>query len=322
MSIHQDSDVVSEHQSVKELEAKEISCDPALHEKRKVWTLRKTLATLKRNAFASLFSIVFFCNSNAQTLMESSKLVTVQEGTLPVIITAPHGGRLPVPGLLAREGNGIERFATVRDERTDRLASRAAELLEELLGQRPYLVIAQFDRRYLDVNRPASEAFESPEAEPYYQAYHDAVKTACMAVREKWGRGLLLDIHGQSAVELGVYRGSQDGLTVKKLLEQFGWEAYLGSESVCGQLEQKGIPILPSLDKNDKENEEFKGGYIVKTYGSHQGTEIDAIQLEFGIRLRERENIEKTAASLASSIAAFSHKYLPLVKVQITPSER
>jgi hypothetical protein len=46
----------------------------------------------------------------------------------------------------------------------------------------------------------------------------------------------------------------------------------------------------------------YVGGYIVQTYGSHQGRGIDAIQLEIGTKLRARANLERTATDLAEPL--------------------
>ena len=85
-------------------------------------------------------------------------LVIVRKGTLPVIVSAPHGGRREVPGVPARKGTGIDQFATVRDENTDALAELFAAELEKKLGGRPGVVVARFDRRFIDANRPPDQS--------------------------------------------------------------------------------------------------------------------------------------------------------------------
>ena len=69
---------------------------------------------------------------------------------------------------------------------------------------------------------------------------------------------------------------------------------------------------MPSTKESGRE-ERYVGGYIVQTYGSHQGSGIDAIQLEIGMQLRARPNLERTAADLAEAIAVFTREYLPMV---------
>lgn len=239
-----------------------------------------------------------------------SQFLTVQRGTLPIILSAPHGGSRRLPDVPERQGVGVAKFVKARDERTAELAERLAAELERTLHGKPYLVPARFDRKYLDVNRPAESAFESDHARPYYRAYHDALTEACREVQRKWGRGLLLDIHGQAGYPDAVVRGTNDGKTVTLLRQRYGPAALTGPKSILGYLNHKGYDVLPRLDSQDGEPARYKGGYIVQTYGSHQGHGIDAIQLEFGTRYRRQKVVEQTARDLAEAITIFYREYV------------
>ena len=69
-----------------------------------------------------------------------------------------------------------------------------------------------------------------------------------------------------------------------------------------------------------KEQSGFTGGYIVQTYGSHQGFGIDAIQLEFGADYRNAEARAKTAAALADALAEYAQRYLTVDLPQRKPN--
>ncbi|MBX9627611.1 MAG: N-formylglutamate amidohydrolase [Gemmataceae bacterium] len=238
-------------------------------------------------------------------------LVLVQKGTLPVIVSAPHGGRLPIPDVPERVGAGVRLFATVRDVNTAELADRFAADLERVTGGTAWLVAARFDRKYLDVNRPPDGAYEDDRAKPVYDAYHAALAAACKAVKEKHRAGLLLDLHGQGAFPNAVCRGTRDGKTVGLLVERHGRAALTGKHGVLGRLERAGYEVLPPAGRPAaKEEPAFAGGHIVDTYGSHTGYAIDAIQVEFGSYLRDRAALSKTAADLADAVAAFHAEYL------------
>jgi N-formylglutamate amidohydrolase len=239
-------------------------------------------------------------------------LVFVQTGTLPIIVSAPHGGRAAVPGVPERLGVGVAQFATVRDTNTAELAAAFVAALEKKLDGKPWVVVARFGRKYLDANRPPAGAYEADVAKPYYAAYHDPLVAACKAVKAKHGAGLLLDIHGQGAFPDVICRGTQNGKTVKLLKERHGWPAVTGKNSVLGRLEAAGYKTLPRCDAGEeaKEDSRFNGGYIVQTYGSHTGYAIDAIQLEFGTNPRERDAYPKAADALADAVAAFHDAYL------------
>jgi len=257
-----------------------------------------------------VLALVLFAHGlgSAQQTAEPAKLLTVWAGMLPIILAAPHGGREPIPGVLPRRGNGVPQFTTERDSNTAELAEAIGSAIRRRLGARPYLVIARFERKYVDVNRPQGAAYESPEAKPYYDAYHRALGDACELVRGRWTAGLLLDIHGQGSVPDTIFRGTDNGRSVAALQRAFGHEALTGPKSIMGQLALKGYKIIPN--GGDGRERRYTGGYTTRIYGSHRGTGIDAIQLEFGRDLRARRNLDRTARDLADAVAVFAKEYV------------
>lgn len=239
-------------------------------------------------------------------------LVFVQKGTLPIIVSVPHGGQNRIPGVPKRRGVGVAKFATVCDTHTIELTRVFATELERALDGKLWLVVAAFDRKYVDVNRPPSGAYESDLAKPYYDAYHQAIVTACQAVKAKHGRGLLLDIHGQATYPGAICRGTKNGKTVQLLKERYGWPAVTGKSSVVGELERAGYPVMPKCSEgaDGKEDPQFTGEQILDAYGSHTGYAIDAIMLEIGGDFREPRAYPKTARALARAVAAFHNAYL------------
>ncbi|MGG7377516.1 hypothetical protein ACQ7B2_01530, partial [Escherichia coli] len=73
----------------------------------------------------------------------------------------------------------------VRDENTAELTEKLVAEIERLLDGKPWVVIARFERKYLDVNRAPEQGYESDKAKPYYDAYHGPLAAACKAVKEK-----------------------------------------------------------------------------------------------------------------------------------------
>jgi N-formylglutamate amidohydrolase len=230
---------------------------------------------------------------------------------LPIILSAPHGGRNPIPGVAERRGIGVTQFATGRDHNTGELTERIAVKLHESLRAKPFLVIATFERKYVDANRPSEGAYEAEKARSYYDAYHRALGEHCLEVRERWGHGLLLDIHGQNAEVDAIFRGTDNLRSVAGLERRFGKAALTGANSIMGYLERSGYRVFPANGDSQRE-QRYSGGYTTRTYGSHRGTGIDAIQLEFGTNLRSRAKLERTASDVAWAIVAFAGEYLPL----------
>jgi len=270
---------------------------------------------------ASIFRVFLFAlliavpaHAWAEQDQEFTRWLTVWAGMLPIILTVPHGGRTAFPGIAMRRGLGVPQFTTERDSNTAELAELVGTKVEALLGARPFLVVAHFERKFIDVNRAESGAFESAAAKPYYDAYHRAVEEASSRVRQRWGGGLLLDIHGQGAEADTIFRGTHNGRSIASLRRRYGVAAVTGPKSILGHLAARGYRIEPT----DGQERRYTGGYTTQTYGSHRGTEIDAIQLEFGADLRRSANLERTATDFAQAIEIFAREYLPLAT--ITPT--
>src|SRR5258705_5047198 len=153
---------------------------------------RFALQTFSFIAGLAFYQIVF-----AQDSTSAHRLLTVWAGSSPIILSAPHGGRQAIPGISSRRGIGVAQFAVERDGNTAELAEAVAGELSARLGGKPFLVVAAFERKCVDANRPAAMAFESIGAKPYYDAYHDGLRQAVAQVGQKWAGGLLLDLHGQ-----------------------------------------------------------------------------------------------------------------------------
>ncbi len=220
--------------------------------------------------------LALHCASNAY---DAANMVSTSRGTMPLILTAPHDGgefldRLPVR----------TRATIVRDAGTRELTERVAALIEQRIGQRPYVVIARFSRQYLDANRAEAQAMESPDALPAYRAYHDHIQSYVAEVKATFPQGgLLLDVHGQSQEPNTTLRGTRAGLTAQALLRRAGPDALQGPDSIIGLLAAKGYPVHPAIGSASlSEDRRYAGGYTVVTYGSHRADGIDAIQLEFG----------------------------------------
>lgn len=164
-------------------------------------------------------------------------------------------------------------------------------------------------RKYVDLNRPAPGAYESKEAEQVYRQYHDALESHCREVRNRFRGGLLIDLHGQQTFRDAIVRGTVNGKTVTLLRERYGEAAHVGSGSLFGRLRAAGWTVIPDpLD--GPEPPAYVGGYIVRTYGSHQGFGIDAIQLELGSDLRTAAARDQTVTGLADAIVTWATDFL------------
>ncbi len=231
--------------------------------------------------------------------------VFVQEGGLPILLAAPHGGWLDVPGVPVRKAG-----TRVTDAKTFELTRILASGLENLFGRPVYVVAAKFRRRYVDANRAESVAFEDPAAWPVYDFYHRHMKEFITRLNTDYpGGALLVDIHGQSQEQETVHRGTRDGRTVEKLIERHGNAALSGPNSIFGALQARGYNVFPEAMAacNPPEDRRFNGKHTIATYGSHNRDGVDAIQLEIGIRLREDD---KFPQALVEALGLFYQSYL------------
>ena len=260
----------------------------------------------------------------AKTSSDIEVLVEVQQGELPVILSAPHGGTMQIEGVEPRSGAGMETgpsgFFTGRDAGTTELAVAIADAIQRRTGKRPYLVLSKVHRKYLDPNRPASIAYEDSDAALVYQRYHGSLQRFCAEILENHRTGLLLDIHGQGSSSATVYRGTGNGKTVMRLRERFGESAHSGEESLFGVLHRLGWKVHPN-PANGKEQSGFTGGYIVQTHGSHRPEGIDAVQLEFGAEYRDKMNRKKTTDVLATAVKEYLDTYVTSTELPLSADE-
>lgn len=254
--------------------------------------------------------------SSLLSVTGADELITIQRGELPIIISAPHGGRSSIPSVPERTNKDATRFVVSRDDNTAEIAEALAAEIEKRLGGKPYLVIARFERKYIDANRAAEHAYESPKAKPHYDAYHKTLADFCREVQNKWRGGLLLDIHGQTTYPDSLLRGTNDGETVRLLIDRHGRGAHVGPKSIFGQMELAGYDVIPKSASNDKEIPRYNGGYTVETYGSHKAGGIDALQMEFGRKYRiPKSVVPQTARDVGAAVEGFYKEYLNTGKV-------
>ena len=234
----------------------------------------------------------------ALLLLNDDPLIFIQKGELPIIISAPHGGRLPIQGCPLRTNTAASQFVTVLDTNSDKVAEETATEVERLCGKKPWVVIARFSRKYVDANRPETDGAESEAGKAVYRRYHAALKVAVEAIQSN-PKCVLLDIHSQGKTKDTVYRGTANLSSLKnQSLSPFD-----GPNGFLLSLEKSGMKIEPSVVKPEaKEHASFNGGFITRHYGAGSPDGIDAIQLEFGADFRTKDQIPKTARSIAKSL--------------------
>ena len=247
-------------------------------------------------------------------------------GTLPLVLTAPHGGFLePVEipdrgwGTIARDRNTIELTLAIR------------EALYARTGAYPHVILSNLHRLKLDPNREIVEAAQgNPQAERAWWEFQIFADEAGDLVEDAFGEGLHLDIHGHgheiNRLELGYLLSrtdlfQPDGVlsgtsfviksSLRALAEKPGNDLaslVRGPQSLGTLMEERLIPGVPSTSQpNPGQDDYFTGGYNTVRHGSRDGGNVSAIQIEHhfpGLR-DEAGNRERYAQALADALLVF-----------------
>jgi hypothetical protein len=220
-------------------------------------------------------------------------------GTLPIVLTAPHGGTQSPSDIPDRTGGTL-----VRDLGTDTLALRVAEALEARTGGRPHLIRLLLHRVKLDANREIVEAAEgnalAERAWHEFQLWTAAARSAVVAAH---GEGFYFDLHGHGhdiqRLELGYLLSAAElsrtdaelnqaalvqSSSLRTLAGRVGRthaELLRGPASLGAFFEAEGYPAVPSpAQPNPGSQPYFTGGYNTETHSCVSGGTVCGFQLE------------------------------------------
>lgn len=247
-------------------------------------------------------------------------------GDLPVVISAPHGGK-EKPEDIPDRTYGVK----VLDGYSAELAVAMRDAMRERFGKAPHLIICQLARTKVDCNREIVEGAQGcAKSEQAWREYHEFIDEAERAVLAKQPHGIYLDVHShghpKKRIELGYLLKNADlQLTdaqldtdphlaarasirmLDKLSPASFSELLRGPTSLGGLLAARGVPTVPSpnavLDPTDPY---FNGAYGVTAHGSRDKAQLDGIQIETPLHLRDTpEHRAATARALAESLDAY-----------------
>jgi hypothetical protein len=244
--------------------------------------------------------------------------VDYEPGTLPLVISAPHGGTM-TPSEMADRTSGT----TIRDLNTDMLADEVADAIEARLGQRPHLIVARIHRQKVDLNREILEAAQGDAlAEQAWYEFQAMIEHASERVEATHGPGFYVDLHGHGhdiqRLELGyllspndlalsdaelaqdVHRNSSSIRVLAVDAADF-LELVRGPTSLGSRFEALGMPAVPSQSQpGPGDDPYFQGGYNTARHGSRDGGLISGFQIEAHRSVRDNT---AGRAALAAAIA-------------------
>lgn len=251
-------------------------------------------------------------------------------GDLPVVLTAPHGGRAK-PAAISDRTEGVLGGDTNTQELTRAVA---AEFLRRT-GRPPHAVLSLLHRSKLDPNRELKEAAQGdPVAEQAWRLFHLRIRSALQSSLQAHGFAFLVDLHGHahendwlelgyglSSVQLNQSDAALDaaGLgpisTINDLAvaeHAHSFAALLrGPRSFGALLTARGYRAVPSPpEPGPQKARYFNGGYIVRTYG-RDVLHVDAVQIEAhykGVRSSPQER-EAFARALVDALLTFLREH-------------
>ena len=253
-------------------------------------------------------------------------------GELPLVISAPHGGRLK-PETMANRTFGVRS----EDSNTQDLARRIAAEVKKVTGRQMTLVISQLHRSKLDPNREIKEAAQGDKmAETVWGEYHAFIDEALKAAVKRHGRAFFIDLHGQSHPDVRVELGYlHDPLDYAKPASEVnspafvkaGSLAYLmklnpgleytallhGPESLGALLEARSFLSTPSPRMPVPSLPYYRGGYTTFRH-IPDNPRVAGLQVEANrVRLRDTpEGRQRFAAALVSALQVYLPRFLKM----------
>uniref|UniRef100_UPI000A634811 immunoglobulin-like domain-containing protein n=1 Tax=Kordia zhangzhouensis TaxID=1620405 RepID=UPI000A634811 len=142
-----------------------------------------------------------------QTTGDTRNYIEYIPGNLPIIISAPHGGVLQsgqtIGGIFYPDNDSSlpdrNCGTNERDDNTEILVREIQKEIFQLTGCYAHVIINNLHRSKLDPNREINEATcGNANAADHWNAFHNFIDQASASVEANWGKGLYIDLHGQS----------------------------------------------------------------------------------------------------------------------------
>ena len=237
-----------------------------------------------------------------------------------ILITCPHDGRRRPDKVEERDkcnlpsGCNEAQFNTGNDSYTRTLSRKIAMRMHKICSKSPSLVIAEYHRKYIDMNRSRHCAYEVQQAKQFYDEYHQLisqhVEDICIKNKDSYIKGWLFDIHGrvqdpETPEEIAI--GTENGKTISRLKE-INQDA-LWDETGLIKLLQQRYTTNPT-NKSERESSRYNGGYTINEHDcSFDKDGLQRIQLEIALPLRQDPKRRIFVEHLVNVILLFVSRY-------------
>ena len=277
-----------------------------------------------------LMFAIFYANAQ-QLIFGTNNFIEYQVGTLPLVISVPHGGTLDPSSIPNRTCNSPV-YAT--DEFTIETAMEIKNKFFEITGCYPHLIISHLKRNKLDPNRNLADgACGNAEAETAWNEFHGFITDARNTANQQHDyKTFFVDLHGHGnpiqRIELGyllyddelalsdntlntqqyLNYSSIKNLVLNNVNNYTHAELLRGPYSFGSFLENNNFPSVPSqnIPFPGTTSNYFSGGYITANHTCYNiGSPINGLQMELNYN-----NIRNTPANRTAFALAFTQSIL------------
>ena len=234
--------------------------------------------------------------------MKLSKYFEIGKGTVPIILSCPHGG-YKKPKRIPDKRFGVQ----IPDRNTYFIAK---QILLALKNQNIdlYFILNKIHRSKVDLNRPPRSklAFNksSIEAENIHQLFHDQLLNFTQESVQKYNKALIIDFHGFTKPYMeypDIIFGNVFGKTLQILENPHveNCDKYWGCSQLYNEIAES-FTLDDGLALSDI-NIAYSGGYI--THRFYNVPKVNAIQLEVAKFIRmEQESTNRFIKSFVKGI--------------------
>lgn len=260
---------------------------------------------MKKLVFIVL-SLMVSIQSYSQIIFGANNYTEYHIGTLPIIISVPHGGSLTPAEIPERTCNNA---VTVTDKNTIELAKQIDSAFVQATGCHPYLILCNLHRSKLDCNRKIEDgACGNATAENAWREFHNFIVTAQSSAQNQFGgKAFYIDLHGHGnpiqRLELGYLLYDYElaytdsvlntnkyvGYSSIQNLVSTNANAYTHAQLLRGDfalgtlLGNAGFPSVPSkqIPFPQSADNYFSGGYNIANHTSYaQNNTVNGVQIE------------------------------------------
>jgi hypothetical protein len=296
---------------------------------------------MKRVLITLLLSICGYCSfaqgATAPRWVDKEGWTAYLQGTMPLVISVPHGGTVNLSEIPDRSCEGA---VTVTDSYTKELALEIADHLIKFKGQSPYLVICNLIRKDVDQNRDKPEATcGDSRMDAPWESFHTQIDEAINEAVAQFGFCIYIDLHGhghpEQRLELGYMLSDKELKEIYQTrrvpAKQHSLSNYLkasngklelhdllfGPQAFGTLMANEGFPSVPSAqDPFPEEGQKFfNGGYNTRRYTANDYPQVVGWQIESNMKgVRDKVGRPVFAAAFAKVISQYIEQVAALKK--------